>query len=607
MSDKENGHAPQHLSLEPLPLVVDDGQDADLFARPARLADVNLESGQQVYTRHDPKKSLQERLMRVWAERGDYSLVTEQSIRNPEPEPSSSEPDAEELDARENPTPEQMRHFAESLVNNLAIARGELSTALDLLNVLSPATDPPNVDPNTIPLAHSTLGLVRTSTPPLPSADTASSSSLSNLALAESLAALKRNAKSFFSASEDLIPLEAGDATPATVPTSTPSSKRKPTQSPDPWPTILSLHSNSPGTTLVPLGAASSGATLTGKGEMRSARQVGVFYGFQEADRAFRNASIARVGELVEVDVERQGGRQLSLELSNVSTGISERRIWRDVDRDTHEPEDGVKEILRKRNRSAFAEEVFARLVKETKSDPTLNAQYRLGGASLAKNESITIDAVGGYNLTISMIPPNSPLESTPTGECETPIALVLPLLRLLFLQEYSARRANSSKTRPLLSTITTGLQYATRVDALKHMLQRISTKWANEEREIDTELWSGKQKISLEEREGNSLEHLKADVGRILRGEVELGGRALIRLDSRHTFHILFSLPIPTSTTTTTTAVAAAPAVKPAAMLTLRTPGKPQPIAIPSLRHLEEFLNSELETLAKKKIDRKS
>jgi len=41
----------QHLSLEPLPIFANDGKDSDLFAKPARLQDVVLQDGSEVYTR----------------------------------------------------------------------------------------------------------------------------------------------------------------------------------------------------------------------------------------------------------------------------------------------------------------------------------------------------------------------------------------------------------------------------------------------------------------------------------------------------------------------------------------------------------------------------
>lgn len=73
-----------------------------------------------------------------------------------------------------------------------------------------------------------------------------------------------------------------------------------------------------------------------------------------------------------------------------------------------------------------------------------------------------------------------------------------------------------------------------------------------------------------------------------------------------RHAFHILFSVPLPTATrgtsssssdlSTTTTATATAAGKRPGSSgLTLRSPGKSQAVAMPTVRHLEEFLDGEL------------
>lgn len=66
-------------------------------------------------------KSLTERLMRVWAERGDFSKVTEQSIRNPalhaEQEDSKADED-EDKDTR--PTVEDVRKLQETMIYSLA-------------------------------------------------------------------------------------------------------------------------------------------------------------------------------------------------------------------------------------------------------------------------------------------------------------------------------------------------------------------------------------------------------------------------------------------------------------------------------------------------------
>lgn len=131
---------------------------------------------------------------------------------------------------------------------------------------------------------------------------------------------------------------------------------------------------------------------MTGKGEGRSARQVGVFYGFQEAGSQFRRASVAAIGELVHPDVERGGGRKLCIELEG------ERVVWEDPT----EEDGGVEGILKRRNRSAFAEELFAKLVGEVKGDATLRAKYKVGNQ--VTGESIEVTLSNGESFTISMV-----------------------------------------------------------------------------------------------------------------------------------------------------------------------------------------------------------
>lgn len=62
---------------------------------------------------------------------------------------------------------------------------------------------------------------------------------------------------------------------------------------------------------------------------------------------------------------------------------------------------------------------------------------------------------------------------------------------------------------------------------------------------------------------------------------------------DGSHTFHILHSFPLPSSAPPSSSASNTPPAQP---TLTLRVPGKPAPIPIPSLRLLEEFLGEEVE-----------
>lgn len=123
------------LSLEPSKLYAHDDHDLDLFATPARLHSVVLEDGSEVFTRSvpvsspslalecadtpllhsaDPKKSLQERLARVWAERGDYSQLTEERVLNP---PEEDDGDKQDDDTR--PSVEDIRKLQESMLKGL--------------------------------------------------------------------------------------------------------------------------------------------------------------------------------------------------------------------------------------------------------------------------------------------------------------------------------------------------------------------------------------------------------------------------------------------------------------------------------------------------------
>jgi len=53
--------------------------------------------------------------MRVWAERGDYSLITEEKVRNSVEE----EEETVKEDPEGRPSPEEMRKLAETMLNNL--------------------------------------------------------------------------------------------------------------------------------------------------------------------------------------------------------------------------------------------------------------------------------------------------------------------------------------------------------------------------------------------------------------------------------------------------------------------------------------------------------
>lgn len=72
-----------HLSIESAQLRIPDTASTNLFASRPRLYDITPEPSALVFTRQDADKSLSERLARIWAERGDFSKVTVESIMNP--------------------------------------------------------------------------------------------------------------------------------------------------------------------------------------------------------------------------------------------------------------------------------------------------------------------------------------------------------------------------------------------------------------------------------------------------------------------------------------------------------------------------------------------
>lgn len=214
------------------------------------------------------------------------------------------------------------------------LARGELTTALDLLSVLAPVTDPPSIDPLSLPLPPQTLAVVPSRPPPPPPPSPAQASAEpddpTTLPVALSLASLRASATAFLAASVTLA---------------------APPPRPSPWPTLLRLRATT-AYTLLPLGAA-RGATLTGKGDSRAAREVGLFYGCPEARESFRRAAVARVDDLA----EKHRGRTLVVKV--VLDGVEQSVAWGPTD-DAAADEDDVERTLAARGRAAFAEEIFA-------------------------------------------------------------------------------------------------------------------------------------------------------------------------------------------------------------------------------------------------------
>ncbi|BGO97200.1 hypothetical protein NBRC10513v2_001120 [Rhodotorula toruloides] len=558
------------LSLEPPRLFAGDGKDSDLFARPARLHDVVLDDGREVFTRNDPRKSLSERLMRVWQERGDYSQLTEDSIRNPVQEDKE-----EQADEDDRPSVEDMHKLQETMLQNLMIARGELSTALDLLSVLSAPTDPPDVDVNTVPLPQQTLTLVPTAPPPPPSTDP-STNPLAAFPLASSLDALESSANAFFRASEELIPLDEAELEAAGLSSASSATKaaRPRTRDPDPWPTILRLHATSP-RSLIPLGAM-KGASLSGKGETRTAREVGVFFGCQEAKAEYRRAAVARVGELLQNEAAERTGRKMVFELD--SKGEKERFVWNGEAESNGER---VERILQQRSRAAFAEELFAQLATEAQAEnSSTRARFELGSGK--KGDSVVLEGAG-WNLRVTMAVSSG---AAKTVSSSSSLASLASLVRLLFLLEYASRRASTStktpstSSRPILATLSAYLNHSQRAERLSGILEDVAASGREQGVQVAVE-YDGAKEV-----QGSATDSLK-----VLRGETELGGLVTLRMGKAHVVHVAHSYPLPSSS-----ASSQAPPILPSAQptLSLRLPGR-TPLQVPGLRHLEGLVREEL------------
>lgn len=260
------------------------------------------------------------------------------------------------------------------------LARTELTMALDLLSVVAPPTDPPSVDVESLPLPSMTLGIVPT-VPPSSQSHLDDSSDAAKLPLATSLASIKSSAAAFFATADELL---GSTSIPATA--SAPAKRRAPTKPTPIWPTLLHLRATT-SFSLLPLSCLPN-ATLTGKNESRQAKQVGVFFGLEEAREAWRRGSVVRALELLddvgasEADAasvgrakkqavaaaEARSGRQMVVEIESEG-GKRERAVWRDMDvRSSHEngigrstgPTARAVETLEARRRAAFAEELFA-------------------------------------------------------------------------------------------------------------------------------------------------------------------------------------------------------------------------------------------------------
>jgi len=108
--------------------------------------------------------------------------------------------------------------------------------------------------------------------------------------------------------------------------------------------------------------------------------------------------------------------------------------------------------------------------------------------------------------------------------------ATLSSLLRLLFLQQYAARRSSLSSASPraLLATMAAYLGHAQRVEALRGVLERLRAKALEGEGDVEAAVeFDG-------EDEGQGAGTQAADVLHVLEGASVLGGRATLRIGKR-------------------------------------------------------------------------
>lgn len=366
--------------------------------------------------RQGEEKSLGERLVRIWGERGDFSKVTVESILHP---PAELEEDA--VDAEDSGlTAEGMQELQGTLLAALECvffpsllpitlirragseARTQLITALDLLSILSPPTDPPAPD---LPLPAGSI-IITPAQPDLPPSLDPTINPLARLPLATSLNYIKDSAKAFFVASKS-ISREMDEGPVASTSTSPPPAivGSKPAESgptpPDLWSTILHFHSSTP-YALLPLGAQ-RGATLnTAKGEERAAHQIGIFFGCEEGGEAFRRAAVSTVESLVRQEGGQFSGRKMVVLLD--FDGRDEVVLWDELEEDEGKGKGklgDIENLLRKRGRSAFAEEIFSIISEEARSNPAMKARFISGNRAVG--ESISTEG-NGWSLRITMV-----------------------------------------------------------------------------------------------------------------------------------------------------------------------------------------------------------
>jgi hypothetical protein len=194
------------------------------------------------------------------------------------------------------------------------------------------------------------------------------------LPLAESLEGLKASARAFFAASEllerDKITLSSTSGGTAKFGIEDVKIQQMETAPPSRlWPFLLHLRS-SPKTaySLVPIGAQKN-ATLSGKNEVRAARQVGVFYGCEEAKGRFRRTSVIRAGSLmsqIQLGKRRQTEYSRLIVTISIGSNLTAQQegfaVWNDIDLEGSDELvdfEGGERALAKLRATAFIEELF--------------------------------------------------------------------------------------------------------------------------------------------------------------------------------------------------------------------------------------------------------
>ncbi|KAK4046851.1 hypothetical protein OIV83_005747 [Microbotryomycetes sp. JL201] len=557
MSSGGGGSGGLSLLIESPPAVAHDNHDDDLFARHARLVDVT-DDGLQVFSRDAPNKDVAARLMRIWQERGDFSKVTRKSIEaqqaTNDDEQVDGDQDDHRRDKRQNDTlsVNQIKQLSTDVMEQLALARTELATALDLLSVIAPLTDPPTVDTDSLPLEPETLTIVPT-VPPPNEATTSSDPNVNpnaKLTLAMSLASIKSSAASFFAAADALLPCTPPDVAEPTASTLSSSV----------WPTLLHLRTATP-YTLVPLGTG-PGASLSGKGEARLAKQVGVFYGFQEASELYRKASVAKIRELVlESPIGKEAPRRMVL---TVQVGGEE---------DTVEFEcparhgGQIEAVLDGRRRAAFAEEMFAFLSNEIRNDSLSKARLIMGKRT--QGDSIVMEGYD-WSFKLKMLSAAEFIAPDRKPSSHRTAYIVLPFLRLLFLQEYNSRRRHSSQTfpsfqqsqtslatnagwsRPILQTLSAFLTHRQRLSSIVKVVEEQRRRFVNAASDsglsqcVEVEYW-GAEPAATPRSEADVLARDAGEsIERVLRNDKDLGGTIIFRATKTITFQISFSTIVP-------------------------------------------------------------